>query len=471
MINVKKILSQTEKWLLAGYTYANGIDYLNDAEYDVLREGLSDMCPYKYMSYEGTRFDEIEKLAEYEKINLNNIKIESVKQEISQPSATQKMLMMFPPASSMQMVSDYETVYDKYVPQIVELIEMNKTTDGILVELLQTYKMDGWNITCYYQPSGNDFKGEGNAVDGEIFLAHTRGRTTTDVTVCTELMKKLTPNLKEYTDQMPKDTILRITGELVIKKTYNGRDTLEVLREAYPTKPFSNVRNSVSAFAHQSINIDKYYDMASYFVFNIFDYKTGGCPFNKVSDMRKWLEEKGFNIPPGNLIRVPTHTKSGAVINPTVGIIKYLEHYYKAAEKYYTETFQNMYECDGIVLQPNELSWNNQMQQIAQGNFSDGLLAIKANYWAEKIYSAVVEEIIYPPARVSRSVLAIVKPVRTTLGQVVKRVPLINLQRAAIENDVRVGDTIEFMFHSNQLPFFIRNISYIRRQERNKQMT
>lgn len=449
-------LSISEKILLAKYMYKQGVDYISDQDYDALVKQLPPNHISLYQRWDEVTFEEVEPLLVRENIDLNRMlksagiqKSENTEKqdETEKPEyslidilnqdadkiSPQDLMSRFPSPSSMQMTTDYDVIYNSYMPQIMNLANGNPVT------MLQSYKMDGWNITCYYK----------TGTDGGVMLAHTRGRTTSDVTICTELMRYLTPNLKEVLNSYRYPTILRITGELVLR-----HDGLPILRQAYPDKSFSNVRNSVSAFVHGSIDIAKYHNLVSYYAFSFYDLSSGGCPFKYAYDMYTWLSRAGFNTPPGNKI---------VIASPTT-MRQTMDAYYESFENYYVNELSKYFECDGLVLQPDDLSWNDQIQQVVQGSFGDGLIAIKARYWAEKVYRAVVDEIIYPKARASRSVMAIVKPVTTALGQVVRRVPLINLQRACIENDVHVGDTIEFIYHSNQLPFFTRNISNLERK-------
>lgn len=449
-------LSISERILLAKYMYKQGIGYMSDQDYDALVRQLPPNHISLYQRWDEVTFEDVEPLLIREKIDLNKMmedagilgskkegKPDKINVSGNQPIDilncdvaeinTQDLMSRFPSPASMQMTTDYNVVYGSYMSQMLSI------ANGNPFAMLQTYKMDGWNITCYYK----------TGTDGGVILAHTRGRTTSDVTVCTELMRYLTPNLKEILDSYRYSTMIRITGELVLR-----RDGLQILRQAYPDKSFSNVRNSVSAFVHGSIDINAYHGLVSYYAFSFYDLTGGGCPFKSASDMYTWLTNVGFNTPPGSQI----------IINSPDTMEQTLDAYYNTFENYYTSEFSKYFECDGLVLQPDDLSWNDQIQQVVQGSFGEGPIAIKARYWAEKTYRAVVDQIIYPKARASRSVMAIVKPVTTALGQVVRRVPLINLQRACIENDVHVGDTIEFIYHSNQLPFFTRNISYLERK-------
>ena len=473
---VKILLSVSEKVLLGKYFYKQGVNFLSDSEYDAALSTLSKYHPLRYINWEDVSYEDVEDITVREKITVKNSNFKVYKEKFQdinknysnkelfdtvkflssnieneeyQSKLTKILLQAFPASNSMQMTSSYDEVKEKYLKQIIDLAEVHNSEKIPTIDMYQSYKMDGWNISVYYVSGIND---------GKCILAHTRGKNTSDVTICTKLMRYLTPDLNEVLklrqEQLKQPTIFKINGELVL-----SREGLNMLRENYPNKNFSNVRNSISCFVHESIDIDKYYNLVKYHTFYMYDYVLKGTPFELVSDMYNWLSSIGFNVPVSKIVSI---VNKGEIYT---NLCREIDKSYEEFEAYYKNNLSFIFECDGLVLQPNRLSWNDQMQQIMQGNFNDGLLAIKARYWAEKIYKAKVTRIEYTRARVSRSVMAIVEPVTTVLGQKVRRVPLINLQRACIENDVRVGDIIEFLYHSNQLPFFIRNLSNLKRNK------
>lgn len=461
----KVYLSLVDRILLANYVYSMGGKYLEDREYDDLKQMLPSG---HYLLY--TLWSDIlssDNILKYRQLALDlglisnecdhsSVKALSFSQYDSEEndiSNTENSSLdyydyirsMFPTPPSIQMIDELNTVTDIYLPDVISVAN-NKSLGGS-VDFLMSYKMDGWNITIYYDRRCVDE----NDMAFPVY-AHTRGSDRADVQDCTRLMQLVLPRIP-ITSFNTGETILRFSGELVLTK-----EGLEVIRRDYPGKEFSNVRNTIRSFIFATIDIDKYYNLVHYFAFNVMSDTKGSGRFSKATQLYNWLIDLKFNVPPNVLLSLPVTVDTNYTKSLFLDTFQHVEDYYM-------NEFTKVFECDGVVFQPDDYSLCGEITPILTGYFSDGLIAIKAGYWKHRDYTSKVIKIYYPKSRVNRHVMALVESTVTKMGQIIKHVPLINLE-TALANDVRVGDTIKFQYHSNQLVFFLENLSQKERLKR-----
>lgn len=463
-------ISLTEKILLARLCYSLGVDYISDSEYDQLMyKQLSPVNPYRYFNSEDisvTDIDSLLKKADELGLDLRKTYSNYLKQKSAVLREADSMgtgirdkshlRALFPTAMSMQMANELSSITNDYLKQIAEICH---DEEGDTIELHYSYKMDGWNIAVYYDPNDESAIVE---VDGVKYVqpcyAHSRGSDGAAYTECTLLMAKLVPALRldVFTGDMNANNtvclrVIQVTGELTMRK-----DALSILNSE-TGKEYSNVRNTISGFVKGTIPLDYSY-MVQFNAFKVC-VEHEGAMFPKSYDNYCWLSTQGFYTPTGQL---DTVSKGETVEGTYMNLVSSFEQTFRIFERYYAETVSAVFECDGLTLQPNMMSFGRDLKPIAAGNFGYGLVAIKAGLWYKKEYVSTIVRIHFSKSRVNRAPIAIVVPVASDLGQNIRTVPLLHIQNI-IDNDVHVGDKIKFTYHSQQLVEFVGNLSAVER--------
>lgn len=457
MINIKELFSKmklTERLIIASYYYLNPCDQFifDDVEYDALKNKLPLNHPFRYLNWDTLlNIYDIESLLQHYNLPIVKNKIETNGQSdseetpISSEVNLNRLRSQYSEARSVQMVQDMQPVYEEYLPQLIDYCFNNQQD----LELMFSFKMDGWNITSYFD------KGLGTKNDDTecVFYSHSRGRTTDNVADCTTLMKQLTPSVNLQKAGLDE---FAIRGELCM-----SRSGLSILKNAYPNKSLMNVRNSVSALVHQTVDIGIYNNnVAKYFAFNILLPKQEQ-KYKTMSELFDALESMGFTTPYHKLLKVSFIPNKQLF---TSNVLNEFNILFNHMEEVYLNNTSLQYEADGCIIQPNNTTLGQGMSNLSSGNFDNGLLAIKAGrVWGKKIYRSKVTSIYYSKARVSKAVMCTIEPTQSNLGTIVTRVELDNLRNACLVHDVRVGDTIEFTMHSQQIIQILKNVSAIER--------
>lgn len=284
-----------------------------------------------------------------------------------------------------------------YYNTVDEIIKNMPDSDSYLI----SFKHDGWNVSSYFTNKSD-----------EVSYAHTRGRDSAQVTDCTELMRHILPKVKVDSD-------VKIIGELVLK-----RDAFNRLKEEYPSKDWVNIRSSISTFISQTIP-KEYWDAVEYMAFGIQG-------LGKLTKEEQYLKliEMGFKTP------------TRVVIDDKYKIIQSL---LEVMPDFYKNHYSKIYECDGVT--------------VAINNKGDTpfILAYKGGLWGSEILQSEIEEFYFSMNSKRFTPIAKIKPVISRIGNTISNVPLVNLRRIK-DNNLDVGDTIEFEYQSQQNVYFIRKI-------------
>lgn len=388
------------------YRYGKGESNLSDKEYDDLLSKLP-----KYHILRNITWDMVQNLFP----ELNPYKYEENKVINPYYSIIPKFGI---PKSILTINSNNKDYLYTYLSEIINYCYINK----IDFDLILSLKMDGWNIRNYYKD--------------ELFLSHTRNTDLNNIIETTELMKSILPNLTNLKKEVA------VTGELVLKKS-----SLPTLRNKYQ-KRFSNVRNSVSSFVHNKMSKEDY-KYCDFFAFNLVQEE--GSIYYNILDTYLYLKSKGFTTPPYIQCKVCYEENYERFFDNCSN--SFLSSFNKI-EDYYANKFSLLYECDGVVVQPN----NSVVRDIfnTQQHLNGGLIALKIGYWGQKVYSSKVIRMYFTKSRTTRALMLEIEPTDTGFGTITK-VDIDNVSRA-LQYDIEVGDNIEFSVHSNQDIQFFRNL-------------
>ena len=374
----------------ARFAYKYGEPFVTDKEFDKLV-----LESDEHKNWEDVKFEEVrETLLE---IGWDvNIYLSTLKSE--QKEEDMKLQRLFPVKTSMEMLTDEYVFKSKYLSQFEDI--------DLEVALLMMYKIDGWGISVYYEP--------GNSVP---IFAKTRGRNEAQYTVITKLMQLVAP--KVYVDKLTE-----VTGELALKK-----ESLEGLRNKYPDKNFINVRNSISSFVYKTVNIEEDFRCLTFFAFNKEEELSTSVE-TKIEDI-KWLEDNGFNTPPYMVLSKDQY-----------------EQAFKIMEENYRESFSNLYEADGVVVQNNYKDIAKKMKSVTSLGIPN-LVALKYGEWSQEELIGVVKEVIFPSGKVRNGCVIVIYPLKNKLGNTIRRVNGYNLA-TVLRYKIDKGSFIKIGCHSQQ---------------------
>ncbi len=419
-------ISTNDLLVLAKFCYKNGEEILTDEEYDSLLGTFPSSHPIRVIRWEDCYEYGKEVINKYKKYLPVN-KIES-----NETSLTEDMLSKgkWKKGQSIKMIKVLDDGnYTNFLADILSPYHERQLS----CTLILSYKIDGWNVNTYFNNNG-------------LITAHTRGRLNGKVFECPSLMQELSPNnIIETSD------CVQIVGELCVKKSY-----MDTLRSKY--KDYSNVRNTVASYVSGNIQKEDYQG-AVYFPFAM--YKSDGTiPYNTVSEMYEDFGRMGFMRVP--YLTITIDCSLGGSLNECISeaCIKTNESL-SVLEKFY-ETFGAEFECDGVIIQPNDII-SHSSNKSSQDGFSDGILAFKGGEtWGTKSYKTTLLDVEFSKTRSDKDVIGIVAPIKTSLGTVVTKVGMNNIANI-IRNDIRIGDSISVKVHSNQVILFNKNYSAIER--------
>lgn len=387
------------------FKYKYSVSDISDKEYDDLLMNLPEYHPLRNINW-----DMIDSI--YPEYNMYYNKTTS-------DNKLYEIINQYEWSKSIQTVNDRNAdVLDTYLNNLITYCFNNNLDFDVVLSL----KMDGWNIRNYYTEEG-------------LILSHTRMTGTDNIINTTELLKNITPQIITLNGS------IAVNGELVVKRT-----SLDYLREKYQ-KRFANPRNSVSTFVSGNIDISDY-NISNYFAFTMRDTK--GMIFTNILDTFYYLRGKGFNTPPFIQCLVP-YTDNYTFFR--YSCIEKFKECFEKMEHYYNNKFSYVYECDGVVVQPNYYTVTDMFNTVSAVK-SAGMLALKICTWGCKIYRSKVVNITFTKSKRNRALMLEIEPVDTGFG-VIRRVDIDNLARA-IRHNIDIGSIIEFTVHSNQDIQFLR---------------
>ena len=386
------------------YEYKYSTPKLTDKEYDELLLNLPEYHPLRNITW-----DMVDSI--YPEFNIYKT--------TSSTNSNLDIINQYGWSKSIQTVNDRNAdILNDYLNNLINYCYKNQMDFDVVLSL----KMDGWNIRNYYTQDG-------------LILSHTRMTGTDNLMDTTDLLKTITPQIHTTMDSVA------VNGELVVKRT-----SLDYLRNKYH-KRFANPRNSVSTFVSGNINPEDY-NISNYFAFALRDIY--GMVFDNIIDTHCYLRGKGFNTPPYIRGYVPYSNDYSFYY---YSCINKFEEIFNKIEQYYNDKFSAVYECDGVVLQPNYFSVADTFNTTSTIKTA-GMLALKICTWGIKIYRSKVRKITFTKSKRNRALMLEIEPIDTGFG-VIRRVDIDNLARA-IKNEIDIGCEIEFTVHSNQDIQFLR---------------
>lgn len=382
-------MSDLDRFLIARYLYANGVDFISDAEYDELRKRLEsegqvfnpiyedDPIPLEALQRSGFSQDEIKELIEY-----------------SAPDSEEHVdLLMDSPCLSINSTNSYEEAFTWF-----------HALQG--VEVILTPKIDGINTR-------RGFKFE----DGELkyCVALTRGRAANSLNVTSNL-RYITPKIRD-----PKG----ITTNLVVhSETFVPAKYIEYLCQTYGLR-LTLPRGAGMSMARTSRYALEDYWMLRSPVFRV-DY---GTTLAEGLDMAK---ELGFEVVPYWYFKYEGEPYADFKVR--------LDTLMREIK----DTADSLdYVTDGIVAQINDML-TYASSDISRG-YSTSNLALKIGLWQPGIYESTVRSIIIQPQDEQCNCVAIVDPVIAHGGQTLQRVNLFNPD-IMISSGILPGSKIRFEY-------------------------
>lgn len=391
------------------YGYTIGIDLVDNPLFEAMLANLPDDSPLKERHWESVSVEEVTPL--FEAIGE---KVPVVQESVSEEEWKNAFGYLRDMWSKNKSITMIETISEtKNILSSMMKVYSDEHYEKEVQKLLLLLKYDGWNITIYYVP-GNP----------KPVLIHTRARTGKPI-FCTSVLRDIMPEVELADDSDP----IKISGELCLDE-----EALTILKEYYSGtgKEFVNTRNSISSVVFGTVDVSLIKEHIHFYAFLLQD--TNGNVFDTVSETMDFLDSIGFETPYRMLLDSDEDFDR---------CFEQMTRYYKVLEK--------SIQCDGVVAEPNHFAVQQECYDFVAGDNQAGLIAIKAEYWSNKVYVGEVIDIISPPSEQNRSLVAIIAPVKVSNGNTVRRVPLINLRRAHAFGDyVDLGDHILFTYHSQQ---------------------
>lgn len=376
----------------------------SDILFDNMVSALPDTSPIKYIDWDMITYEEVKDIIQQVGIQVLTDD-ETIASTVTE--TYQDLQKLWGKNRSITMDDDINHAFG-IAKDMFNVYSESKYKDE-MYKILMLLKYDGWNLTVYYVP-GQD----------KPVLIHTRARYG-DCIYCTELLKDIMPEVST-------NETVRVVGELCLDE-----EALVILRNHYHDgREFKNTRNSVSSVVHGTVDINLIKNHIHFYAFAAETPTEKAC--GTVLETLDLLDRLGFETP-----------KRCVVTSPDT---------FQVCFDYMTEEYKKIessVKCDGVVMEPNHYDIQSECNEFIAGNNQLGLLAIKDLYWSRKLYEGEVIDIISPPAKQNRSLIAIIKPVVTSSGSTAQRIPLINFRRAAMYGRyVDVGDIILFTYHSEQ---------------------
>lgn len=363
-------MSELDRFLIARYLYANGMDFISDAEYDELRAKL-EAEGYKFNPiYEDDEFP----LESFKRAGLSQEEIKGILASTTPDSSEHADMLMDSPCLSINSTNSYEEAFLWF-----------RTVMG--QDIVLTPKIDGINTR-------RGFKYE----DGRLnyCVALTRGRSANSLDV-TENLRYITPRIK--------DTKGITTNLVVHSETFVPAKHIPYLCQTYNMK-LTLPRGAGMSMARTSRYAIEDYWMLHSPVFRV-DY---GATLTEGLDKAK---ELGFEVVPYwhfsyNGEDFSTFKqKLDALMREIKDVADSLD-----------------YITDGIVAQVNDMM-HYAASDISKG-YSTSNLALKIGLWQPGVYESTVRSIVIQPQDEQCNCVALVDPVIAQGGQTLQRVNLFN---------------------------------------------
>ena len=411
-----------EKILYHMYLYNLGAPELTDSEYDELYSLLSDDSKVRMIKWQEVDFDLIQNLKTLnteEKNTAKEIKDFEKQTDISGMGLLNKYGFI-ETERSVQMLNEWDLVETKFLSQLDK-------TDFLEMSL----KMDGWNASALYLPENlmELHTEESSDITKNIVYGKSSGKNGEPKDI-TELMRLVCPKL------MVEKPML-VSFEIVLSK-----EGLQILNTDYPDKNFTNQRNSMSSFVHQTVNIHKYSKYVKAIAINAV-YQNREPIAGSIYEVHENLLKMGFQVTPH--LRFPC-----SIENVKIAFNKF--------ENLYRDKIQQNFIADGVVLAVDNYSKGSDLKQIIVGRYNTALVSLKlGEVWGKKVHIAEIIDFYYGNGSQGKSVKALVKPVKTEINNKITNVPLINL-RNIVKHNLRKGSLIEITYHSQQVVHFERKL-------------
>lgn len=252
---------------------------------------------------------------------------------------------------------------------------------------------------------------------GKLLAACSRGRHQAAVYDYTYAIQQATPKTIPVQDE------LRIFGESYVQEDY-----LEGLREKYPNKKFIGPK-----FASNSLSRVKYKPE---------DYEGYRCLVHGMSGYGKTLEEQyrfakelGYDVVPYILI------KANEIPTSKFEFIEWL----RGKLDFFWDNYKHV-PSDGVVLAVNNLSFVGQINGI----YSTNNLALKLEYWNNKLLCGKVTDIWIEQRRVFASCRVTIEPMKLYDGSEARVINTFN-PRKLIDANIHVGSRVYYERTSNAI--------------------
>ena len=274
-------------------------------------------------------------------------------------------------------------------------------------------KVDGFNTKCLFKE------------DGSLDVAISRGRAA-DGWDYTEAIQ----NIIEVQGIDTSNLHGKITGESIVDP-----DALDTLRLKYQGKDYKTPKSTAGAMLRAPQSFDK----DDYKYLHFFPFDADGLYKDKAFDLFK---SAGFTPPPEFRCRF------GDI--PLVSLEEFTAWLdANVLDPMWEKGQQMRIGSDGVVLQIISDTETDRADK-----YSDLNIALKFSHWTEAGYTSVVKDILFEQRRIEMSVVLVIEPVVTRDMNVATRVS-VGSPAILVNDNVRIGDTIEFVRKSEAINIYV----------------
>ena len=290
------------------------------------------------------------------------------------------------------------TIKDLNSAKVYKFIE--RIPEGYEVDFIASAKENGFGVNVIIN-------------NGHLVRAYTRGRHSNgrDITMHMKCI------IGEYFSDLEGLGVVDIRGEVLVP--YENMDAVLSMNPEIKS-PFSAVGSILRPSSTQEEAV-----LCEFVAYNIY---CDNLKFDFLSDKCEFLSSLGFMIP---AYKIYTCTKETL----------------RACIEFCVNEFENMlssyrYYTDGVVFGVDNIELFEYFGD--DGTVTNGNIALKVGKWAQKVYSGVIEEIVWKPKKVKKTPVAKVN-VLTESGNTVTSVPLY-APCYILMLDAYVGNTIYFKY-------------------------
>lgn len=398
-MSVKDLFDQKryyEIWILSRYLYRIGEKpLLSDAQYDVITRALKEQYPEEAKEYlERTYDDDPIPYELLEEVNIKPVNFAQFEDRMQYASSLDEDKSL-----SINSVTSYEEAFyylkdkkDKHLDIVISL------------------KMDGVNHKDLF-------------IKDELKLSMSRGRAGNgfDFTkqICNCLPNKINSGLSE----------LKITGECYVTK-----EGVQHLREQYRVDKYKTSKSAAISMLRVKHALDDYkYLKAKVFYAEGLETRLDAT-FIKLAEM-------GFDVVPYEVISYNSIPDD---------LTSFKCWFRPILDRLYEIQIANDMPADGVVLQVNDLLW----EDTISGQYSNKQLACKFEHWAFDVYKAKVTDIVITQRRVLASVRIRIEPIITRDDCEAQWINCFN-PSILISNDIHVGTEVCFERNSGAVNILI----------------